>query len=149
LNSILCDELKPGMFMTMLLIGWDSASGDLLYSSAGHEHIIFYRAGSQEVEARKSGGAPLGISLSSEKLIEENVLDLAPGDTAVLYTDGVTEAMDENDVEWEMDKFLAAVKKHGHRPAKDIVDAVLAEIAEHRGKAPQSDDITMVVVKRV
>ena len=149
LNSILVDEVKPGMFMTMLLIGWDKATGDLLYSSAGHEHIIFYRAATKEVEARQSGGAALGISQSSEKMIEENVLDLAVGDTAVLYTDGVTEAMDENEVEWEMENFLASVKKHGHLPAKEIVDGVLAEIAEHRGKAAQSDDITMVVVKRI
>ena len=91
----------------------------------------------------------MGISQSSEKMIEENVLDLAVGDTAVLYTDGVTEAMDENEVEWDMENFLAAVKKLGHLPAKEIVDGVLAEIAQHRGKAPQSDDITMVVVKRI
>ncbi len=148
LNSILCQELKPGMFMTLLLIGWDATTQSLRYSSAGHEHIIIHRQSTGQVEKRKSGGAPLGISESSTSLLKDNDLDLAPGDTAVLYTDGVTECMSEDEEEWGMDAFLETVGAHGHQSAKELVDVILGKLVAHRGRADPSDDVTMVVVKR-
>jgi serine phosphatase RsbU (regulator of sigma subunit) len=148
LNMVLSKELKPGMFMTMLLLVWDPAKKVARYASAGHEHIVVWRAKTKAPESIKSGGTPLGISADKGGPTADAQLTLAPGDALVLYSDGVTEAMNEKNDEFEMPRLLESVKKNATKNAAGLVEAITNDVAAHVGKADQSDDITMVVLRR-
>jgi sigma-B regulation protein RsbU (phosphoserine phosphatase) len=74
---------------------------------------------------------------------------LGPGDVLVLYSDGVTEANNANFDEFGEDRFIEVLKQHRHEPAAAIVAAVTNALGEFAAGAPQADDITLVVAKRV
>jgi len=73
---------------------------------------------------------------------------IAPGAVLVLYTDGVTEAQDEQAAVYGEERLLACVRAHLGQPAEGIRDAILADVAEFVGDAPQADDITLAIVVR-
>jgi serine phosphatase RsbU (regulator of sigma subunit) len=149
LNHTLTGELKPGKFMTMLLMFWDAPKSMLSYASAGHENLIVWRPSTRRAEAITSGGSPLGISRTTGGPTGNVEMVLAPGDTVVTYTDGVTEAMDMEDNEYTLERLLALVNHYGGRSPQEIQDAILQDVAKHRGKREQTDDITMVLLRRV
>jgi serine phosphatase RsbU (regulator of sigma subunit) len=148
LNTILSAELKPGVFMTMLMAVWDAENKTIRYSSAGHEHLIVYRARTRAPEALKSGGTPLGISAARGGPTQDSELRLENGDALVLYSDGVTEAMNAASEEFSLERLLESVKRLGGRGAQEIVNGIAAEVKQFVGGADQSDDITLVVLKK-
>lgn len=149
LNHTLCGELKPGKFMTMLLMVWDAQRSTVTYASSGHENIIVWRASTRQAETITSGGSPLGISRTTGGPTADSQLVLQPGDTLVTYTDGVTEAMDMQDNEYELERLVALVNRMGGRHPEEIKQEILRELAAHRGEREQTDDITMVLLRRI
>ena len=150
LNHTLCGELKPGKFMTMLLMIYDARRSVLRYAAAGHENIIVWRAASRSAEAITSGGSPLGISTTMGGPTPNAEMTLQQGDLIVTYTDGVTEAMDMEDNEYELERLLALVNRMGATGTPQaILDAILEDLALHRGEREQTDDITMVLFRRL
>ncbi len=148
LNALLTAELKPGKFMTMLLMMWDARTGSARYAAAGHENIIVWRAATRRAEVIQSGGRPLGISASIPAPTANSELRVGPGDTLVLYTDGVTEAMNAKEEEFTLERLVAVVDRTGGQPAAVVEKAILDEVAQHRGAHEVSDDITMVILRR-
>jgi serine phosphatase RsbU (regulator of sigma subunit) len=149
LNHTLTGELKPGKFMTMLLMMWDARRSVVRYASAGHENLIVWRPSTRRAEPITSGGSPLGISRTTGGPTDNFELALQPGDTVVTYTDGVTEAMNMNDDEYTLERLVALVNHFGGRTPAEIQNAILADLAKHTGEREQSDDITMVILRRV
>ncbi|MGM3367078.1 SpoIIE family protein phosphatase, partial [Escherichia coli] len=78
-NGILSADLKPGMFMTMLMAVWDTQRKTLRYAAAGHEQIVVYRSKTKTAEAIISGGRPLGLSAQAGPSADAE-LRLNPGD---------------------------------------------------------------------
>jgi len=74
-------------------------------------------------------------------------LQLRPGDVVVLYTDGVTEAMNENDEEYGVERLTACVEAEKTRSSKEIIDALVRDITKFAGARAQHDDITIMVLK--
>jgi serine phosphatase RsbU (regulator of sigma subunit) len=148
LNHTLCDEVEAGKFMTMLLMVWDSNKSAIRYAASGHENIIIWRAATRQTEVITSGGTPLGLS-KNQGPTDNFSLVLQPGDTVVTYTDGVTEAMDMEDNEYELENLVALVSRMGGRHPQEIQDEILAALKKHRGKREVTDDITMVLFRRV
>ena len=105
-----------------------------------------------EVEELRKGGLLLGMVEDVEYVQEE--VTLAPGEVVVLYTDGITEAVgpsaDEDDLDamFGEDQLEDVVRRHAHLPAVGIKEAILAAVAEHTAGVAQSDDITLVVIRR-
>ncbi len=149
LNHTLCGELKPGRFMTMLLMVYDASDHSVNYAASGHENIIVWRAATRQAETITSGGSPLGISRTTGGPTPNQQLVLQPGDTVVTYTDGVTEAMDKDSNEFSLERLVDIVNKVGGQPVAAIEQAILTDLAAHRGDAEVSDDITMVLFRRV
>jgi len=148
LNTVLSGELKPGQFMTMLLLHYEVEGRRLTYASAGHEHIILWHKSTQTTTTIRSGGTALGLTASARPT-EDIDLPLQIGDLAVLYTDGVTEAMNDEQEEWEMERFLDVILRHAPRDTPEkIVQVINEELSQFVGSAPQSDDITIVVIRR-
>ncbi|MGQ9614062.1 PP2C family protein-serine/threonine phosphatase [Chloroflexus sp.] len=113
----------------------------------GHNYPILYRQATGQVIPLTTQGIVLGIVPDPYFVPGEIVLD--PGDILLFYTDGITEAMNpQRDLFG--DERLATVLCASHQYAPgDIADAVLAAVREFAGDTPQTDDMTMVAIKRV
>jgi len=78
---------------------------------------------------------------------EQGEVTLKSGDLLVMYTDGVTEAINETDAQFEEERLIRVVKEAISQPAKQIAEQIIKEVKAFQGLQPQSDDITLVIVK--
>ena len=147
-NQILHRHIGGQKFMTLLYLKWEYPDLNLAYSSAGHEHILIYKGHlSGAVEAIRSGGFMLGMIENIEGFIEEKRLKLDPKDKILLYTDGVTEAENQAGERFGFERLKEALRKHGPKPAYELMHAVKDEVYAFIGSHPQYDDITLVVME--
>ncbi|RMG08839.1 MAG: GAF domain-containing protein [Planctomycetota bacterium] len=147
LNVELCRDIPPGMFITLNILNWDANARRLTYAPAGHEHLLVYRAATREVEKIKAGGVACGVLKQASAMYQERHLDLAPGDHLLLYTDGVTEAMNEAHEPFGLDATVALVREFGHLGPQQLCDTIYRRIVDFRGQAPPHDDITLVALR--
>ena len=146
LNKATCAKCPSNRFITFFFCVLNAASGDLKFANAGHNPPILVRA-SGEAEMLEGGGPVLGI-LPIAPYQQRNAR-LEEGDMIVLYSDGVTEATNSNFDEFGEDRFIEVLKKYRKDPATAIVQAVTKALTEFAAGAPQADDITLLVAKRV
>jgi phosphoserine phosphatase RsbU/P len=146
LNRITAANCPSNRFITFFMCILDGDTGELTYCNAGHNPPILVRT-SGACEQLKGGGPVLGILKSIEYKEFRNHLEV--GDCLVIYSDGVTEAADTQSEEFETDRLGEAVAKHRTEPAATILAEVNRAVAEFTSGAPQSDDITLIVVRRV
>jgi len=118
----------------------------LRFANAGHNPPIMVRA-SGETQRLEGGGPVLGI-LPPAGYTEE-CKRLERGDMLVLYSDGVTEANNPDYEEYGEERLIEVLKQHHREPASAIVDAVTTSLAEFTAGAPQADDITLAVARRL
>ena len=145
-NDLLADDNESAMFVTVLYAVYDPPTGRLSYANGGHNlPVIFHADGSSTVLPYTQG---LALAVLSGFDFEEGEITLAPGDTLVLYTDGVTEAMDIEKEEFGMERLRAVFAGGQPESAKTANEAVFAAVREFVGDAPQSDDITCLTLKR-
>ena len=145
-NDLLADDNESAMFVTVLYAVYDPPTGRLSYANGGHNlPVIFHADGSSTVLPYTQG---LALAVLSGFDFEEGEITLAPGDTLVLYTDGVTEAMDTEKEEFGMERLRAVFAGGQPESAKTANEAVFAAVREFVGDAPQSDDITCLTLKR-
>ncbi len=146
LNKATCAKCPSNRFITFFFCVFDPKTGELTFANAGHNPPIVVRA-SGETEMLKDGGCVLGILPIAP--YSEMRMQLHHGDMLVLYSDGVTEANDVNQNEYDEERFIEVLKQHRSEPAADIVKAVTKSLTEFAAGAPQADDITLVVAKVV
>jgi serine phosphatase RsbU (regulator of sigma subunit) len=146
LNKATCAQCPSNRFITFFFCVLDTGTGELTFANAGHNPPILVRA-SGEAQMLEGGGPVLGI-LPAASYGEQRV-HLDPGDMLVLYSDGVTEANNAAYDEYGEGRFIEVLKRYREAPATAIVDAVTCDLAEFAAGAPQADDITLVVAKRV
>lgn len=148
-NQMLKDNTEPFIFMSLLLMRWDSKVNKFIYTGAGHENLVVCYAKDNRIETIPAGGVVLGVKENIEDFLEERELILSPGDCVIFYTDGVTECNSKSGDMLELDGFVEMVKKHTGKSAKEMVDRLLAELQEFMGGAEQHDDITLTIVKKL
>ncbi len=149
LNRILKMKTAPNIFVTSVVNLWDATTGTLEFTQAGHDPIMHYRAASDDVVELAHGGLALGmIDDLGPKLSVEQVQP-AVGDVFVLYTDGIPEAWQSEEVSFGMDRLKESIKTHSKgKTAQEIHDAILADVRGFMGQYPQADDITLLIVKK-
>ncbi len=146
LNRHLIRNASPNKFVSFFYGELDQATGGLMYVNAGHNPPYLVRA-SGEVESLPASGVVLGIF--AEASFEERRIILAPGDVLALFSDGVTECHNPDGEMYGEERLIAALRKHrGERPS-EIEKHILQELREFAGTAPQYDDATLVVLKRL
>jgi sigma-B regulation protein RsbU (phosphoserine phosphatase) len=129
------------------------SSGKVAYVSAGHGDCVLLR-NTGEVEKFDSTGLPLGM-MDPDMLemlgkgYEEKHLELNAGDLLALYSDGVTEAYDIHENEWGDERLLECLRPIINSSSQIIVGEVFAAIDDFAQTAPQHDDITLMIVKRL
>lgn len=148
-NRIICRDIRKGMFVSALYVLLDVKTHTATLASAGHNPPVLYRAKTGQAEFIEAGGMALGITKDSkfESAIREQTLVFEPGDSLLLYTDGVNEAKDPNGEEYGKEKMLAILSRTGCEPPQVSIDALVADIDKHRASASQSDDITIFGIK--
>ncbi len=149
LNRRLYNDLDKDLFMSLLVIHYYPDTGRFVYTGAGHEHLLIYQVSSGKVEARKAGGMVLGLAADIEPRLSETELQLGHGDIVVLYTDGIPELMNRKRDQYTFEKLVEKVEALGSVPPRAMNDGIMKEALEHRGRTPQSDDITLVSMRRV
>jgi serine phosphatase RsbU (regulator of sigma subunit) len=144
-NRFLHRALRPGTFVTLFYGVLDTATHRVRSANAGHNRPLLLRADGA-VERLEHGGLVLGALAGST--YEEATHALHPGDLLLVYSDGLTEAMSDGREEFGEERAAEVLRAHRARPAAAVVDALVQAARAHAGATPQSDDITLVVVKR-
>jgi len=146
LNKATAASCPDNRFITFFMTIADPATGELVFCNAGHNPPIMMRADG-ETKLLDGGGVMLGI-LPMFKY-QEFREQMQPGDVLVLYTDGVTEAESPAGEEFGDQKLIDLVAALRHRPAAEIVDAIHNAVFTFAEGAPQGDDITVVVARKI
>jgi sigma-B regulation protein RsbU (phosphoserine phosphatase) len=145
-NRLISADSTDSMFVTLFFAQLDPASGELAYVNAGHNPPLLCRAGQEELTALARTGLPLGLFEFTD--FEARGTQLDPGDFLVLYTDGVTEAMDAQHREFGEERLRRVLLDNRHASAEDMAAALEGTLGAFTGAADPSDDITFVIVKR-
>jgi sigma-B regulation protein RsbU (phosphoserine phosphatase) len=143
LNASLVASTPGDHFMSLFYGVLDLRNRLFSYTNAGHHPPMLWRGGAfQELDG---GGLVLGVDPDAR--YAETALGLEPGDLVVLYTDGVTEALDASGQPFGAARLRAAVAAAGARPAAEVVETIRAHLGEFTGWQPQSDDLTLVAFR--
>lgn len=151
MNDFVTDDMKKGMFVTMFYVILDSKNRVISYASAGHNPMILFRAETDDCFFLNPKGFPVGISLPDEALFRRSIslekIKLKKDDMLLIYTDGVTEAMNERREQYGEDRLVRIVRENGRLHPKKFIEILERDIKSFTGGHPQNDDITVVAVK--
>jgi sigma-B regulation protein RsbU (phosphoserine phosphatase) len=146
-NSRIISDTDANRFVSVFLGVLDPTSGSYIYCNAGHNPpVLFGKVGDGQLKKLSKTGLILGI-LENETWKQGRV-ELKPGDVLVHYTDGVTEAQNEDGDLYGAKRLIQCVQTNRGHSAEDIQKAILADIAAFIGHAPQFDDIALVILVR-
>ncbi len=144
LNAAVLEFRDASRFVTAVCAVLED-DGRVRYVNCGHNPPLLLGAGGGR-EMLRRGGAALGLFAGEQ--FREGTARLEPGDSLVLYTDGVVEPTDEHETEFGTDRLEAAVRSVADRPASEALRAVIEATRAFSGREHYDDDFTLVVVKR-
>ena len=151
MNDFVTEDMKKGMFVTIFYVILDSKNRIISYASAGHNPMILYRAETDETFFLNPRGFPVGISLPDSSLFRRSIdvekIKLKKDDMLIIYTDGVTEAMNNAREQYGEERLISVIKKFGRLSPQEFIDHLNGDIREFTGEYPQNDDITVVAIK--
>jgi serine phosphatase RsbU (regulator of sigma subunit)/anti-sigma regulatory factor (Ser/Thr protein kinase)/putative methionine-R-sulfoxide reductase with GAF domain len=143
-NDSIRENNRARFFVTMFYGILDPKTGIFEAVNAGHNPAMFYHDG--DFELIENSGAALGIFGGLDH--SKRLLEFKPGDILVLYTDGITEAIDTEDNEYGEDRLQACISKNSAQDARNLAEQINHEVGEFMGEEPPFDDATVVVIKR-
>lgn len=146
-NRLICADSANGMFVSLFYGKLDIKSGNLTYVNAGHNPPYLYQAETETFSEFERTGLVLGIE--SEAEFKEQAVQLKQGDFILLYTDGVTEATNTEQDLYGKDRLLQLLYNHRKSSVNEVQAALEDSITEFIGDISPSDDITMVIAKRI
>jgi sigma-B regulation protein RsbU (phosphoserine phosphatase) len=139
------------MFVTVMLVVYDVAARNMKLVSAGHNAMLYYRAAQQETVRINPAGMPMGLTATLEKSfaakLEEVSITLCEGDSFLIFTDGVTEAVNRDGEQFGMDRIenLFGSQTAAHSTVQPVANSIVAELDDFAGFAKPNDDITFLV----
>ena len=143
-NLLLLNSTAGNRFATLFYGELDFVHHTITYCNAGHDAPFKFK---QNVRTRLSEGGLL-LGCFDFAVFEQVSKQIEPGELLVIFSDGVTEAMNENNEEFGEDKLLNILKLNLNLSAKDLIEKIISEVKNHSRKVEQSDDITLMVLKR-
>jgi sigma-B regulation protein RsbU (phosphoserine phosphatase) len=146
-NRLICADSTNSMFVTLFYGRLDLKTGELLYVNAGHNPPLVYRAQRDELIELSPTGMVLGIFDGVD--FEQRTAQLDPGDFILLYTDGISEAMDINGNLFGEERLRQVLLDNRQASTEAIAEAVERAVTAFTGAAARSDDITFVIARRV
>ena len=146
LNDAVLEFRDAARFVTAVCCVLDTASGRLRYVNCGHNPPLLLR-GTGAGETLRLGGPALGLFAGAS--FEAGTAELGPGDTLVLYTDGVVEPANGADADFGVERLEAAVRAAAGRPASEALRSVIDATRAFSGRDGYDDDFTLVVLNRL
>jgi sigma-B regulation protein RsbU (phosphoserine phosphatase) len=144
INNLIYENTDEAQYITFFYGELDAKEHKLTYCNAGHNPPILLRNDEPEILLNK-GGTVLGWIQNLEYREEE--ISIHSGDEIILYTDGVTEAINHKDEAFEEWRLKKVLKENAKKPPKIIVDQIINEIKIHIAGSSQTDDLTLVIIK--
>lgn len=145
-NQVLYQHIGGQKFMTLLYLCWNIRDNVLYYSSAGHEHIVYFQQQTGTISLIKSGGVLLGIMEDVSQYLEDRQLTLGSGDRIILYTDGVIEVENPQGEKFGLDRLKGLVEASNRGSSGELIGDIQEELAIFAAGRPLNDDITLVVL---
>lgn len=147
LNKLIYKSSPSDKYITFFIAVLDSSSGELDILNAGHNPIFLMRKNGQ-LEKFEAGGVGLGMfDLGFPFAGQKSKMDC--GDKLFFYTDGITEAMNVNDEEYSDEKMLNFFKFNSDYSPAVFIDLMVKDVKQYTASVPQSDDITLMFLKRI
>ena len=149
-NAQLFPDIKEDMFISMAYAILENGSSTVTLSRAGHDAPLLFTARDQSVAKINPPGMALGIDSGSvfNRVTSDFSLTLEPNDCLVLYTDGVTEALDAAGDEFGMANVIKAIQASATEGAAGIITKLTDDLRAFVGNHPQHDDITLIVIRK-
>ncbi|MDZ7269017.1 MAG: PP2C family protein-serine/threonine phosphatase [candidate division KSB1 bacterium] len=150
-NNLMYRTIERNWYVSMFYAVLDSRRSVLRFARAGHNPAIIFRSGESQARLLQTAGLGLGLDPGEvfTRTLVEGELQMSPGDTLVLYTDGFTEAMNRQQEEFGEERFLQLLQRHQYSSAEALVHYILQEVRAFAGDHPQHDDMTLVVLKAI
>lgn len=151
LNDLIQPSVKRGMFITLFYGVLDTAKGTLVFANAGHNPLLYASRADAICLPVKTTGMPIGLVKGERfsKKLADQTLRLEPGDLLLQYTDGVNEATNAHEDEYGVDRLVTVVAAAGGMKARDLVDRLSTDVTEFARGTKQSDDITILALRRL
>lgn len=160
-NDIIKPRVKANLLMSMLMIRWNSKEKKLYMTWAGHEYLMIYKHSEKKCHKIKSGGVALGMTKNIHKLLKEQEITFEPNDVIILYSDGITEAInrparDGNEEMFEEQKLVLSIQdapemgKEKIKTARSIFKNISINLSKFMWyKHIQLDDITLMTIQYI
>lgn len=145
INRVLCLDNPKTMFVTLIIGILNVHTGEVFYASGGHNRPILIRHGGEVRFMEDLNGPALGVV--PEASYKKISVALGADDGIFLYTDGVTEAMNEKGEFFTDGRLLEASRAYQHATVKEMILGILHEVRKYTGSTPQSDDIAMMMIR--
>ena len=143
-NLFISQSLSPDRFATCFYAELDDHKKTLYYCNAGHNYPLLVRKSGQVI-ALETGGLLLGAFADAR--YESGRVEFFPGDIILLYTDGLTEMMDINEVEFGEQRLIERALEYRHHPVQAICSQIVKSVKQHGSGINEIDDMTLVVIK--
>jgi sigma-B regulation protein RsbU (phosphoserine phosphatase) len=145
-NDLLYDDNDAMMFVTLFYAVYDPATGELTYANGGHNAPLIVHVDGTSTILPGTNGIALGVMPGME--YDERTISTSAGDTIVFYTDGVTEAVNDQGQEFGMDRLRQVFTSQPMRDAESATQAVFDAVSQFAGDVAQFDDITCLIFRR-
>ena len=145
-NELLHEDNDTGMFVTILYAVYNPFSGELKFANGGHNSPLIVHPDGSSSLLPLTGGIALGVA--PDMPYQQQSLTLGPGDLVFLYTDGVTEAMNEEEEEYGVERLQGVFAASPPQDPHEAIEAVFDSVSVFAGDTPQSDDITCLALHR-
>ncbi len=146
-NRLLCSSTASNRFVTFFWSCYEPLTGQMRFINAGHNPPVLVRpsSGACEIEEIAPGGPVLGLLPNA--VYEPGETRLRPGDLLVIFSDGLVEAADADDVEFGQERLEAILRENCQLPPEDLKRVILSELKTFLGKMSLQDDLTLLVAK--
>ena len=149
-NRQIYPDIKEDMFISMAYLLLDENGNDITLCRAGHDAPLLYEAKTQTIRKLNPPGMALGIDSGDvfERVTRDYTLQMETGDCLILYTDGITEALDSRGDEYGVKRMIQSIEASVHEGAAGIRKHLTDDLMDFIGNHPQNDDITLIVIRK-
>jgi len=144
-NALLFRSTDADKFATLFYGVLDRETHRFACANAGHNYPLLLKPGSEPVRL-DLGGLILGCL--EEFSYTEGVVEFSPGDTLLIYSDGITESLDANEEEFGEERLASLLRTGGADTAERLIDRIVAAVRAHAGELSQMDDMTLLIIRR-
>lgn len=145
-NRLICEKSPESMFVSLCYLLLNPRTGQAVYVNAGHNPPLYYQHRSAHLLPLSRTGMVMGVEASTP--YQQREIQLAEGDFVLLYTDGLTDAVNRQGEAFGMPRLEAVLRENAHTAADDLIAHLLDDLFQHTGPTQPLDDVTILLVKR-